>query len=163
MKSSHYDVSNKTVDRYLHGILESLLMYEAKPFDVHGRKILNSPSKYYGVDMGLRNIMLPDHLQDYGHIIENVVYLELLRRNRAVYVGRNKQYEVDFVTVDDQNKLAYYQVALTTLDENVLARELRPLQKISDSYPKYLLTLDTLNPNANYDGIQKENIIDWLL
>lgn len=163
LKSAHYDVSNKTIDRYLYGILDSLLMYEAKPFDVHGRRLLNSASKYYGVDMGLRNILLPDHLQDYGHIIENVVYLELLRRNKAVYVGRNQQYEVDFVTINEQNSLAYYQVALSTLDENVLARELRPLQKIKDSYPKYLLTMDSLNPTANYNGIQKVNILDWLL
>lgn len=163
LKSSQYNVSNKTVDKYLSGILDSLLMYEAKPFDVHGRKILNAQSKYYGVDMGLRNIMLPDHRQDYGHIIENIVYLELLRRNKAVYVGKDQQYEVDFVAIDNENKLTYYQVALTTLDENVLARELRPLERIHDAYPKYLLTMDTFNQEANYAGIQKTNILKWLL
>lgn len=145
------------------GILDSLLMYEAKCFDVHGRSLLNSPSKYYGVDLGIRGILLPDHQEDYGHLIENIVFLELLRRQRKAYVGKNRQYEVDFVGVDDQQRLSYYQVALTTLDPRVLARELRPLQKIHDAYPKYLLTLDTVNPTANYDGIQKENIIDWLL
>lgn len=113
--------------------------------------------------MGIRNILLPDHQEDYGHIIENIVFLELLRRQRAVYVGKNGKYEVDFVGVDDANRLSYYQVALTTLDEHVLARELRSLQKIDDAYPKYLLTLDTINPRANYNGIQKVNIIDWLL
>lgn len=163
LKSSGYSSSNKTIDRYLNGILDSLLMYEAPCFDVHGRSLLNTPSKYYGVDMGIRNILLPDHQEDYGHIIENIVFLELLRRQRAVYVGKNGKYEVDFVGVDDANRLSYYQVALTTLDEHVLARELRSLQKIDDAYPKYLLTLDTINPRANYNGIQKVNIIDWLL
>lgn len=163
LKSAGHSTSNKTIDRYMSGILDSLLMYEAKCFDVHGRSLLNSPSKYYGVDMGIRSILLPDHQEDYGHIIENIVFLELLRRQRKVYVGKNRQYEVDFVGVDDQHRLSYYQVALTTLDPRVLARELRPLQQIHDAYPKYLLTLDTVNPTANYDGIQKENIIDWLL
>lgn len=163
LRSSGYSISNKTVDRYLDGILDSLLMYEAKCFDVHGRALLNTPSKYYGVDMGIRGILLPDHQQDFGHIIENVVYLELLRRKQAVYVGKNGNYEVDFVGLDNEKRISYYQVALTTLDEKVLARELRSLQKINDSYPKYLLTMDTINPDANYDGIQKINIIDWLL
>lgn len=163
LKSAGYATSNKTIERYLAGILDSLLMYEAKRYDVHGRQILSSRSKYYGVDMGLRNIMLPDHQQDYGHIIENIVYLELLRRNSAVYVGESDKYEIDFVTITDKNDLRYYQVALTTLDENVLRRELRSLQQVKDSYPKYLLTLDTINPTVNYDGIQKVNLIDWLL
>lgn len=163
LKSGGYSSSNKTIDRYLGGILDSLLMYEAKCFDVHGRQLLNSQSKYYGVDMGIRNILLTDHQQDFGHIIENIVYLELLRRNKAVYVGKNKQYEVDFVGIDDENNLSYYQVALSTLDQSVLERELRSLQDIKDSYPKYLLTLDTINPTVNYNGIQKMNLIDWLL
>ncbi len=145
------------------GIIDSLLMYEAPRYDVHERHLLNSPSKYYGVDMGIRNILLPDHQQDFGHIIENIVYLELLHRFKAVYVGENKQYEVDFVGIDDNNNPSYYQVALSTLDEKVLERELRSLKLIKDSYPKYLLTLDIFNKTANYNGIQKLNLIDWLL
>lgn len=163
LKSGGYSTSNKTIDRYLGGIIDSLLMYEAPRYDVHGRHLLNSPSKYYGVDMGIRNILLPDHQQDFGHIIENIVYLELLRRFKAVYVGENKQYEVDFVGIDDDNNPSYYQVALSTLDEKVLERELRSLELIKDSYPKYLLTLDTFNKTANYNGIQKLNLINWLL
>ncbi|QNQ81138.1 ATP-binding protein [Lactobacillus sp. PV034] len=163
LKSGGYSTSNKTIDRYLGGILDSLLMYEAPRYDVHGRHLLNSPSKYYGVDMGIRNILLPDHQQDFGHIIENIVYLELLRRFKAVYVGENKRYEVDFVGIDIDNHPTYYQVALSTLDENVLSRELRSLEMIRDSYPKYLLTLDSFNKTANYNGIQKLNLIDWLL
>lgn len=163
LKSAGYSSSNKTVDRYLGGILDSLLMYEAKRYDIHSRQLLKSQSKYYGVDMGIRNILLPDHQEDFGHIIENIVYLELLRRNKAVYVGDSSKYEVDFVGISDLNELSYYQVALTTMDEKVLKRELRSLEQIRDSYPKYLLTLDTINRTANYNGIQKLNLIDWLL
>ncbi|MGV0057627.1 ATP-binding protein [Lactobacillus gasseri] len=163
LKSAGYSSSNKTIDRYLGGILDSLLMYEAKRYDIHGLQLLNSQSKYYGVDMGIRNILLPDHQEDFEHIIENIVYLELLRRNKAVYVGKSNKYEVDFVGINDMNELSYYQVALTTLDEKVLKRELRSLEQIRDSYPKYLLTLDTINRTANYNGIQKLNLIDWLL
>lgn len=97
LKSAGYSTSNKTIDRYLGGILDSLLMYEAKCFDVHDRQLLNSQSKYYGVDVGIRNILLPDHQEDFGHIIENIVYLELLRRMKNVYVGKSQKYEVDFV------------------------------------------------------------------
>ena len=163
LKSAGYSSSNKTVDRYLGGILGSLLMYEAKRYDIHSRQLLKSQSKYYGVDIGIRNILLPDHQEDFGHIIENIVYLELLRRNKAVYVGESSKYEVDFVGISDLNELSYYQVALTTMDEKVLKRELRSLEQIRDSYPKYLLTLDTINRTANYNGIQKLNLIDWLL
>jgi len=163
LRSNGYKTSNKTIDRYLEGILDSLLMYEAKRYDIHGRDLLSSNSKYYVVDLGLRRLLLPDHQEDYGHIIENVVYLELLRRFPNVYVGQSGKYEVDFVALNGQNEARYFQVALTTLDENVLKRELRSLQRIGDSYPKYLLTLDTLNKDANYNGIQKRNIIDWLL
>ena len=163
LKSAKLSADNKTIDRYVEGILNSLLMYKAKPYDIHGRSILRANSKYYAVDLGLRRLLLPDHQQDYGHIIENIVFLELKRRYPHVYVGRSNDLEVDFVALNVKNEARYFQVALTTLDEKVLERELRPLKQIHDSYPKYLLTMDTLNKNANYDGIQKMNILDWLL
>lgn len=163
LKSTKMKVDNKTIDRYLNGILNSLLMYEAQPYDIHGRSLLRSNKKYYVVDVGLRRLLLPDHQQDYGHLIENIVFLELKRRYPTVYVGRENNFEVDFVAINEKNEVRYFQVALTTLDDNVLKRELRPLQQIDDSYPKYLLTLDTLNKDANYNGIQKLNILDWLL
>ena len=163
LKSAKLPADNKTIDRYVEGILNSLLMYEAKPYDIHGRSILRANSKYYAVDLGLRRLLLPDHQQDYGHIIENIVFLELKRRYPHVYVGRSNDLEVDFVALNVKNEARYFQVALTTLDEKVLERELRPLKQIHDSYPKYLLTIDTLNKDANYDGIQKMNILDWLL
>lgn len=163
LKSAKLSADNKTIDRYVEGILNSLLMYKAKPYDIHGRSILRANSKYYAVDLGLRRLLLPDHQQDYGHIIENIVFLELKRRYPHVYVGRSNDLEVDFVALNVKNEARYFQVALTTLDEKVLERELRPLKQIHDSYPKYLLTMDTLNKDANYDGIQKMNILDWLL
>lgn len=163
LKSAKLPADNKTIDRYVEGILNSLLMYKAKPYDIHGRSILRTNSKYYAVDLGLRRLLLPDHQQDYGHIIENIVFLELKRRYPHVYVGRSNDLEVDFVALNVKNEARYFQVALTTLDEKVLERELRPLKQIHNSYPKYLLTMDTLNKDANYDGIQKMNILDWLL
>lgn len=123
----------------------------------------NPLKKYYLVDVGLRRIMLPDANADQGHILENVIYLELIRRGYTVYVGRVDEYEIDFVAVDTLQNLTYYQVALETLNEETLSRELRPLQKISDSYPKYLLTLDTIGAEANYNGIVKMSALDWLL
>lgn len=161
--SSGLNISNVTVDRYVKGILESLIMYEARRYDIRGRGLLDTQSKFYAVDLGLRGLIVPDHVEDFGHIIENIVFLELLRRGNFVYVGRIDRYEVDFVTIDVEKNINYYQVSLTTLDENVLNRELRSLKSINDSHPKYLLTLDTYNKEANYDGIQKLNIIDWLL
>ncbi|WP_420907737.1 ATP-binding protein [Lactobacillus acetotolerans] len=163
LKSAKYSTDNKTIERYLQGILDSLLMYEARPYGIHGRSILRSNSKYYFVDPGLRRLLLPDNQEDYGHIIENIVFLELKRRYPSVYIGKVNNLEVDFVALNIKNEVRYYQVALTTLDERILERELRPLRQIKDSYPKFLLTMDMLNKDANYDGIQKMNILDWLL
>ena len=156
-------ISNKTVEKYLQGILDSLILYEAKRYDVHGRELLDTQSKYYVVDSGLRRLILRDHHQDFGHVLENIVYLELRRRGNKVYVGKVDRYEVDFVAINAKQEVSYYQVALTTLDEAVLKRELRSLQAIKDSYPKYLLTLDEYNKEANFNGIKKMNVLDWLL
>nr|WP_238999238.1 hypothetical protein [Macrococcus bohemicus] len=104
-----------------------------------------------------------DHLQDYGHILENIIYLELKRRGFEVYIGENNQYEVDFVAIAPDNSIDYYQVALSTLDESTLKQELRSLASIDDQYPKYLLTLDQFNQTANYNGIQKLNALQWLM
>ena len=161
--SAGVKISFETVKRYIQGLQDSLLFYSAAQFKVRGRELLQSSEKYYLVDVGLRHIMLPDANADQGHILENVIYLELLRRGYTVYVGRVDEYEIDFVAVDTLQNLSYYQVALETLNEDTLARELRPLQKIADNYPKYLLTLDTIGTQANYNGIIKINALDWLL
>jgi len=161
--SKGVQISNRTVEKYLGGILDSLIMYEAKRFDIHGKELLEMQDKYYVVDVGLRRLVLRDHLEDFGHILENIVFLELKRRGYEVYVGKVDAYEVDFVAINEKQELSYYQVALNTTDQNVLKRELRPLQAIKDFYPKYLLTLDDYEKEANYDGIKKRNVIDWLL
>ncbi|UTH15861.1 ATP-binding protein [Macrococcus epidermidis] len=161
--SKGYKIAHQTIDRYVKGILDSLIMYEVKRYNIKGKSLLESQSKYYTVDTGLRQLVLRDHLQDYGHILENIIYLELKRRGFEVYVGENNQYEVDFVAIAPDNRIEYYQVALSTLDESTLKRELRSLESIDDQYPKYLLTLDQFNQTANYNGIQKLNALQWLM
>ena len=163
MVSKQIQITNATIDKYLKAILDSMIMYEAKRYDIHGRQLLDTQEKYYVVDTGLRNLLLRDHLEDFGHMLENIVFLELLRRGNKVYIGRNQKYEVDFVAINAKQEVSYYQVALSTLDENVLSRELRSLQTINDNFPKTLITMDEINREANYEGIQKVNLLDWLL
>ncbi len=155
-------ISNHTVENYITAFLESFLIYKAERFDVKGKNLLARDYKYYAVDPGLRSYLLGKKAdRDMGHILENIVYLELLRRGYKVYVGKVDELEVDFVA-ENREGLKYYQVALTVRDEKVLERELRSLQKTGDHYPKYLLTLD-MDLEADYDGITKINVVDWLL
>ena len=152
----------KTVSKYLRGLTDSLVLYSAPRFNLKGKQLLATNEKYYVVDIGLRNALVKGKDSDIGHILENVVYLELLRRGYDVYVGELESGEVDFVAVKP-GETAYYQVAATTLDESTLARELAPFRKITDNYPKVLLTLDELFGEADYDGVRKRNVLDWLL
>lgn len=161
--SQNVSISYNTLENYLTTLTDSLLFYSVPRFDVKGRALLQRLEKYYPVDLGLRHFLLPDHKEDIGHILENIVYLELRRRYSQVYVGNLDKYEVDFVVVTDFGHYAYYQVSETTLAPETLERELRPLEAIKDQFPKYLLTMDTIQPTANYNGIEKKNIIDWLL
>jgi predicted AAA+ superfamily ATPase len=163
LKSQNVSISNNTVERYIDAFVNGLILYPAPRYDIKGRKLLQRWEKYYVVDLGFRGLLLPDAVGDEGHILENIVFLELKRRYKEVYVGKNENYEVDFVCLDDDNNSYYYQVALETLSEQTLARELRSLEGIKDNYPKYLLTLDRINKAANYNGINKQNVLDWLL
>ncbi|MFA9487550.1 MULTISPECIES: ATP-binding protein [unclassified Mannheimia] len=163
LASQQVTLSHTSLENYLQTLTDSLLFYAVPRFDVKGRALLQRLEKYYVVDLGFRNLLLPDHQEDFGHLIENLVYLELRRRYSKVYVGNIDKFEVDFVVVTEVGNYEYYQVSETTLSSETLERELRPLQAISDQYPKYLLTMDTIQPNANYNGIQKKNILDWLL
>ncbi|MBF0806608.1 MULTISPECIES: ATP-binding protein [unclassified Streptococcus] len=156
-------VSNTTLEGYLDALLDSLLFYAVPRFDVKGRTLLQRLEKFYCVDLGFRQLLLPDHQEDLGHMIETIVYLELRRRFSKVYVGNIGKYEVDFIVVTETGAYQYFQVSLSTLAPETLERELRPLQAIDDQHPKYLLTLDQIQPEANYDGIQKKSLIDWLL
>ena len=151
----------KTVDKYLTALTESFVVHRAMRYDIKGKQHLKSLEKYYVADLGLRSTMLGRSGADVGRSLENVVYLELLRRGFEVFVGKLGDAEVDFVARDG-DRLTYFQVAATVRDAETLARELRPLQTTGDAYPKYLLTLDR-DPAANINGIIVENAVDWLL
>lgn len=162
LTSMNRATSNHTVENYISAFLESFLIYKIDRYDVKGKMNLSSGYKYYGVDMGIRNYLLGKKAgQDMGHLLENVVYLELLRRGYRVYTGKIDNLEIDFVA-ENSDGLVYYQVALTTRDEETLKRELKSLQKTGDHYPKYILTLD-YDLKADYDGITKINVLDWLM
>jgi len=162
MKSAGKGADQKTVDKYIKGLCDSLILYEAARYNIKGKAFLSTHSKYYCVDIALRNLLVRGRDSDIGHILENIVFLELTRRGCDVYVGQFDGTEVDFVAINPEGAM-YYQVAATALDESVLTRELTSLRKISDNYPKYLLTLDEAFGTADYDGIKKVNVIDWLL
>lgn len=162
MTSAGRKIDNKTVEKYLQGLKDSLLIYQADRFDVRGKQLLKINAKYYLVDPAFRRLLINDTGRDTGHILENIVYLELLRRGDKVYVGQLPRGEIDFV-VEKSGTREYYQVAESTLLPEVLERELNPLQSVPDQYPKYLLTLDEIAPEADYDGIKKKNVLRWLL
>lgn len=155
-------ISVNTVDRYLRALTDSYLFYETSRYDIKGRQHLKTLGKYYMVDTGLRNLLLAGESADLGHLIENIVFLELLRRRYKVNIGKLSEKEVDFVAASSDG-VTYYRVAASVLDEATLKRELDPLQKINDNHPKILLTLDEIGAGANYDGIRQYNLIDWLL
>jgi predicted AAA+ superfamily ATPase len=162
--SSGIKVSHTTVDKYVKAICESLVMYKVPRFNIKANDLLKSGEKYYLTDTGLRALLLKDSFEDFGHILENIIYLELIRRGNYAYVGSLKDgSEVDFICVKQGGEREYYQVAVTALDVTTLTREIRPLERIQDNYPKYLLTLDEYMPTANFDGIKKINALDWLL
>ncbi len=152
---------SRTIERYLDALLESFLIYKAERYDVKGKQLLKTLEKYYVVDPGLRRHFLSGRSQDVGHVLENVVFLELLRRGYKVRIGKVGSLEVDFVA-ENSNGTEYYQVAATVRESETLRRELAPLQKIHDHYPKFLLTLDE-DPSDDFDGIRKLNALEWLL
>lgn len=152
----------KTIEKYIRGLTDSLLVHEVSRYNIKGKEFLSTLSKYYVTDLGLRQIILGNRNIDMGHILENVIYLELLRRKGNVYVGQFDKNEIDFVVINS-NEIEYYQVALTVLDENTLKRELDAFKNIKDNYPKYLITLDDVIANTDYDGIKVVNALEWLL
>lgn len=161
MTSSGRKIDTKTVEKYLSALQESFIIYEAKRYDANGKTYLKLLEKYYAADIGLRFLLLGQKANDVGHILENVVYLELIRRGYSVFVGKVDDTEIDFVAQNSQGN-TYIQVSASVRDENTLKRELRPLQALNDNYPKILLTLDE-DPDCDYNGIQKRNVLDWLL
>lgn len=154
-------IDQKTVERYLSALCETFFVYEVKRYNIKGKQLLKTLGKYYLVDIGMRRMLLGSRSFDAGRILENIVYLELMRRQKKVYIGKSDNLEVDFVTIDENNT-TYYQVAATVRDEATLKRELKSLQLIDDQYPKYILTLDD-DPTADYNGIKRINVLKWLV
>lgn len=153
--------SAHTVQAYVTALLESFFFYDIKRFDIKGKEYLRTLGKYYIVDIGLRNYLLGFRNRDSGHVLENVVYFELLRRGYDVAIGKIDNAEVDFIATDAEKKL-YIQVTESMMSEDVRCRELAPLQKIRDNYEKMVLSLDT-GFETSYEGIQSNNVIEWLL
>ena len=160
MSADGAKINERTVESYLKALRDSHILYKADRYDVKGKKLLKTLSKYYIVDVGLRYLLLGDRQIDTGRMLENVVYLELLRRNRKVYVGKMAEKEIDFV-VEGNNGTEYYQVAETVLGQATLMRELASLNAVKDHNPKFLLTMDYLP--GSYNGIKQLNVIEWLL
>lgn len=154
-------VSPNTVDDYMDALAESYIFYPAKRFDIVGKEILKSNKKWYIVDLGLRNHILPRRNYDLGFSIENIVYFELLRRGYKVNIGKYGNSEVDFVA-QKNGVLTYYQVTADMTNETTFEREITPLKNIKDNYEKIVLTLDKFSV-GNYEGIKVVNLIDWLL
>lgn len=154
-------IDQKMVERYLSALCETFFVYEAKRYNIKGKQLLKTLGKYYLVDLGLRRMLLGSRSFDAGRILENIVYLELLHRQKKVYIGKVYDLEVDFVAIDADG-ITYYQVAATVRDEKTLKRELTSLQQIKDQYPKIILTLDD-DPTADYDGIKRMNALEWMM
>jgi predicted AAA+ superfamily ATPase len=161
MKSFGYNISVQTVESYLSALEDSFIIYKVNRLDVNGREYLKANDKYYAVDMGMRYYLLGDKMKDYGVMLENLIYLELLRRGYKVYAGRCGKLEIDFIAFK-AGVPEYYQAALTVMNEETLKRELAPLEKIGDNYPKYIITLDAVS-GANDRGIVTINALDFLL
>lgn len=155
-------VDSRTVNTYLKLLCDSFVLYKAKRFDIKGKQNLATQEKYYTVDLGFRNLLLGKEVgQDAGHLLENIIYLELRRRGNEIWVGKIGEREVDFVARDNEGYLTYYQVAYTVRDETVLERELTPFDKIPDHNPKILITLDP--EEVSRRGVRQINAINWLL
>ena len=161
LTSDGRSISVHTVESYLESLVESYVFNKVSRFDIKGKQYLQSGEKYYATDVTMRYALLGRRNIDVGHILENIVYLELIRRGYKVYTGKAGEKEIDFVA-ENKEGFTYFQVAYTTREKATLERELTPLQDINDHYPKYILTMD-IDPIADYDGIKKVNVLDWLL
>ena len=158
--SSGRKVSPNTVDDYMEALRESFIFYPVERFDINGKQVLKTNRKWYIVDLGLRNHILPKKQYDIGFSLENIVFFELLRRGYNVNIGKNGESEIDFVA-HKQGILYYYQVTADMTNEGTFNREIGPLQSVKDNYEKIILTLDHITP-GNYDGIKVINLLDWL-
>lgn len=163
MSNNYRTISSRTVERFLSAAIDSFILYDVNRFDIKGKELLQTQQKYYLVDTGLRRISLGRGAQfNTGRALENIIYLELLRRGYMVWVGKTKaDKEIDFVARTKAGILEYYQVTETMRNEETRERELSALRNIDDNNRKYVLTLDP--GSNNYEGIDQVNAIDWLL
>ena len=161
MTSSGRKISVPTVENYLSALCDSFILYKVGRYDIKGKQYLATGAKYYAADIGLRYFILGTKQADMGHILENIVYLELIRRGYEVHIGKVGDAEVDFIAIGAEGE-EYYQVSQTVLEEQTLKRELSSLDAIKDHNPKYLLTMD-YTPMISYNGIKQINVLDWLL
>ncbi len=162
-KSEGQTISYHTIDNYLKALTEAYLFYKVSRYDIKGKNLLRTQEKYYVVDLGFKEALLGKTKKtDLGHNLENIVYLELLRRNRRVYVGKADRTEMDFAVMNNEGDWEYYQVAWSTWQETTWEREIRPFEVIKDYNKRTLLTMD-VEPESSHKGIQKKNVIDWLL
>lgn len=154
-------IDNKTVSKYLNTLVEAFLFYKVNRYDIKGKQHLTTQEKYYLVDLGFRNALLGKELaSDAGHLLENIIYLELKRRNNQVWIGKTNHLEVDFVVRNNQGFTQYIQVSQSVQNIITLERELAPFKKIADHHEKLLITMDY--DTGTYNGIKKINAIDWL-
>lgn len=160
MISNGHKITSDTVDNYLQLMCDAHMLYQCERYDIRGKERLKTNGKYYVVDTGLRNKLIGHRQGNLGHVIENIVFLQLLRLGYEVNVGKNMSYEVDFIAVKGMDRL-YFQVSLSALDELTYEREMNSLLKINDQYPKYLITMDKIN--LSKEGIVHVNLIDFLL
>lgn len=162
MKQDRQDIHHNTVEKYIEYLVDSFVFYQVNRFDIRGKQQLATQEKYYLVDIGFRNLKLGKfQYQDVGHVLENIVYLELNRRGYQIWIGKIKEYEVDFIVKNAQNKFEYYQVTWSMSDPQTAEREIRPLKAIDDNYPKHIISTDLIS--SEFEGIEHTNIVDWLL
>ena len=161
LTSNGRTISVHTVESYLNSLVESFIFNKVSRYDIKGKQYLQSGEKYYATDVTMRYALLGRKNIDLGHVLENIVYLELLRRGYKIYVGKFGDREIDFVA-ENSKGIQYFQVAYTVRDEKTLERELSALEAINDHYPKFILTMD-VDPEVDYNGIRKINVLEWLL
>ncbi|MFY7743733.1 MAG: ATP-binding protein [Flavobacterium sp.] len=162
LKQDQQSIHHNTVEKYLDYLVSSFVFYKVNRFDLKGKIQLATQEKYYLVDVGLLNILVGKaRITDRGHILENIVYLELIRRGNKVWTGTSRSTEVDFVCKNPKGEIEYYQVAWQMIDESTIEREFRTLEKIKDNYPKFILTTDSFTQNR--DGVKHLNVFNWLL
>lgn len=161
LTSNGRTISVHTVENYLDSLVESFIFNKVSRYDIKGKQYLQSGEKYYATDVTMRYALLGRKNIDLGHVLENIVYLELIRRGYKVYIGKSGDKEIDFVA-ENSKGIQYFQVAYTVRDENTLERELSALESVNDHYPKFILTMD-VDPEVDFNGIRKINVLDWLL